>query len=590
VESLGGRESRSGLAGVFIAAALEGAAAFGVGQGLVPRGPAVGDHADPVPFPGAPGGPGSPHPLPEPGDVAVSLPAVAPPDPADLPDLDVPADVDHSPHADAQPDTDHARDAHGAPDVEDAPHHHAAHHDGAGSGGGDAADDRGDSEDDDSSDDDDDSENDDSSDEDDDSEEEDDDDSEDGDSSDGDGDSSDGDGDSSDGDGDSSDGDGDSSDGDGDSSDDDGDTSDDGDEPVATLDAVSPSEADAAQGSYPGDGAARAEIAAWMGAEARKRGLPAELPVMAGLAESGLRNLPYGHGDSVGFFQMRTSVWDKGPYAGYLARPQRQLAWFLDHAAAVRDQRLMRGQTVDDPSRYGEWVADVERPAARYRDRYQARLEEARDLLRHGRPTSAPAAHTSAVADVAVDTGVHERAGRSALAALEQARTQLGTPYRWGGESPRTGFDCSGFVQWAYANVGIEIPRTSEQQILADGAQPVDREHLLPGDLVFFRDAAGDVHHVGMSLGDDRFINAPSTGAVVRIDSLDEPYYAQQFAGGRRFDLATTAAGPAVRSAEVAAADPAARRETEAALVRVAAEVQRAGTVVLPAARTPKPQ
>jgi cell wall-associated NlpC family hydrolase len=342
--------------------------------------------------------------------------------------------------------------------------------------------------------------------------------------------------------------------------------------------------------TYPGDAAPREAIAAWMGAEARKRGLPAELPVMAALVESGLRNLPYGHGDSVGFFQMRTSVWDGGEYAGYAARPQRQLAWFLDHAAAVRDQRVARGQAVDDPTRYGEWVADVERPAVRYRDRDQPQQSEARELLRRGRPTSEPAIRDSAAQDVDVDAGAARGAGPDALAALAQVRAQLGTPYRWGGESPSTGFDCSGLMQWAYAKVGIEIPRTSEQQILAENAQPVDRMRLLPGDLVFFRDASGDVHHVGMSIGGDRFIHAPYTGAVVRVDSLDDRQYAEQFTGGRRFDLATSAAASSAPPAQIAAVDPAARRDAEARLVRVAAEMQRAGTVVLPAVPAPKRQ
>jgi cell wall-associated NlpC family hydrolase len=327
-----------------------------------------------------------------------------------------------------------------------------------------------------------------------------------------------------------------------------------------------------------------------MASEARKRGLPAELPVMAALVESGLRNLPYGHGDSVGYFQMRTGVWDEGEYAGYAARPQRQLAWFLDHAAAVRDQRVARGDAIDDPSHYGEWIADVERPAVRYRDRYQPRLDEARELLRRGRPTSDPAMRDSAAQDAELELGAARGAGPDALAALAQVRTQLGTPYRWGGESPGTGFDCSGLMQWAYAKVGIEIPRTSEQQILAANAQPVDRTRLLPGDLVFFRDAGGDVHHVGMSLGGDRFIHAPYTGAVVRVDSLDDRHYAEQFTGGRRFDLATSAAASSARPAQIAAVDPSERRDAEARLVRVAAEMQRAGTVVLPAVPPPGQQ
>jgi hypothetical protein len=93
-----------------------------------------------------------------------------------------------------------------------------------------------------------------------------------------------------------------------------------------------------------------------------------------------------------------------------------------------------------------------------------------------------------------------------------------------------------------------------------------------------------------MSLGGDRFIHAPYTGAVVRVDSLDDRQYAEQFTGGRRFDLATSAAASSGPPAQIAAVDPAARRDAEARLVRVAAEMQRAGTVVLPAVPAPKRQ
>jgi cell wall-associated NlpC family hydrolase len=109
----------------------------------------------------------------------------------------------------------------------------------------------------------------------------------------------------------------------------------------------------------------------------------------------------------------------------------------------------------------------------------------------------------------------------------------MGTPYKWGGSSPATGFDCSGLVQWAYAQSGIQIPRVTDQQILASNGTPVDRNHLLPGDLVFFRDPSGYVHHVGMSLGGDKFIHAPHTGDVVKISSLSG-WYASTYVGARR--------------------------------------------------------
>jgi hypothetical protein len=287
---------------------------------------------------------------------------------------------------------------------------------------------------------------------------------------------------------------------------------------------------------YPGDSATRDETAAWMAHEASDRGLPAELPVMAALVESDMRNLPHGDADSVGFFQMRLGIWNTGEYAGYPERPELQLDWFLDNAEAVKARRLAGGLPVDD-DHYGEWIADVERPAEQYRGRYQLQLDEARGLLKRAFPDG------DGLGDVPDDAvSLHGGAGSRAKEALAAARTQLGRPYRWGGESPRTGFDCSGLVQWAYRKAGIDIPRVTDQQFEATGAVKVRRKDLLPGDLVFFGDATGYIHHVGMSLGGDRFIESPRTGLKVRISSLDEPYYANQYAGARRFDAVSNAA------------------------------------------------
>jgi NlpC/P60 family len=376
--------------------------------------------------------------------------------------------------------------------------------------------------------------------------------------------------------------------GDGDDGSDSSDSSDSGDAPGDS--AGSGVDLGDVDGSYPGDDASQAEIAAWMGAEAQRRGIPPELPVMAGLVESGLRNVNHGDADSVGFFQMRVGIWNQGDYAGYPDQAELQLKWFLDQAVAVKAQRVAGGQPVDDPGSYGDWIADVERPAAQYRGRYQLRLEEARGLLKAGAGSSGSGDGVVEQVD-AVAGGGSFAAGRRALAAVAAAKTELGTPYQWGGSSPETGFDCSGLVQWAYAKVGIVVPRTSEQQILATNGHPVDRRHLIPGDLVFFRDSTGDVHHVGISLGGDKFINAPHTGDVVKVASLDEPYYAQQFAGGRRFDMsggqkaqwvASTAGAAQEATPEI---DPAAVKEAEAALARDAAEVQRPGSLLFEAIR-----
>jgi hypothetical protein len=137
-----------------------------------------------------------------------------------------------------------------------------------------------------------------------------------------------------------------------------------------------------ATGDYPGDGATKQELAKWLAKKAEEAGLPPELPVMASLVESGVRNINYGDADSVGFFQMRVGIWNKGEYAGFPENPDLQAKWFIDNALQVKKARLAAGKSIDDPSQFGEWIADVERPAEQYRGRYQLRLAEARNLLK----------------------------------------------------------------------------------------------------------------------------------------------------------------------------------------------------------------
>ena len=132
---------------------------------------------------------------------------------------------------------------------------------------------------------------------------------------------------------------------------------------------------------YPGDDATKDQIAAWMAKEAEKRGLPKQLPIMASLVESGMTNIQGGDADSVGFYQMRVGIWNQGEYAGYPDKPELQVKWFLDQAEQVKKARVAAGKPIDDPNSFGEWIADVERPAEQYRGRYQLRLDEARTLL-----------------------------------------------------------------------------------------------------------------------------------------------------------------------------------------------------------------
>ena len=107
-----------------------------------------------------------------------------------------------------------------------------------------------------------------------------------------------------------------------------------------------------------------------------------------------------------------------------------------------------------------------------------------------------------------------------------------GTPFAFGGASPQTGFDSPGLTQYSFAQAGVALPRLADQQFAVGTA--VAAADLAPGDLVFFRDAQGDVYHVGIYAGGGAFVHAPHTGDVVRQSRLDEPFYAQQLTGARR--------------------------------------------------------
>jgi len=120
------------------------------------------------------------------------------------------------------------------------------------------------------------------------------------------------------------------------------------------------------------------------------------------------------------------------------------------------------------------------------------------------------------------------------------AMQYLGIPYKWGGASPVTGFDCSGLVQYVYAQVGISLPHYTVSQWNYPGAVPVAKNQLKPGDLVFFN----GLDHVGIYIGFGDIIDAPHTGANVEIDSLSEPWFASRYDGARRILGAAVAGMP----------------------------------------------
>lgn len=116
---------------------------------------------------------------------------------------------------------------------------------------------------------------------------------------------------------------------------------------------------------------------------------------------------------------------------------------------------------------------------------------------------------------------------------IERALSWLGVSYRFGGGDEKKGFDCAGLVRRAYSSIGVELPRTAASQYRYGCI--VEREELRPGDLVFFKNTyKRGISHVGIYIGDGRFVHAASTGRRVRVDTIDAAYYRKRFAGGRR--------------------------------------------------------
>ena len=127
------------------------------------------------------------------------------------------------------------------------------------------------------------------------------------------------------------------------------------------------------------------------------------------------------------------------------------------------------------------------------------------------------------------------KSSAAADAVLESARSLVGTPYRFGGESPAEGFDCSGLVAYVARLHGILLPRIVSDQFAAGRA--VDRRDLAPGDLVFYSTVGPGATHVGIVLesnGTLRFIHAPADGSSVRVERFDTPYWESRWVGARR--------------------------------------------------------
>jgi cell wall-associated NlpC family hydrolase len=121
---------------------------------------------------------------------------------------------------------------------------------------------------------------------------------------------------------------------------------------------------------------------------------------------------------------------------------------------------------------------------------------------------------------------------RRAAEIVRLARAELGTPYVYGGETPR-GFDCSGLVYYVFRHAGVSVPRSANQQLYA--SHSVTYRDMQPGDLVFFEIAGDAQMHVGIYVGNGRFVHAPQSGQPVSYARLDNPYWKARFVAVGRF-------------------------------------------------------
>ena len=126
----------------------------------------------------------------------------------------------------------------------------------------------------------------------------------------------------------------------------------------------------------------------------------------------------------------------------------------------------------------------------------------------------------------------NQRSSTSSHQITDIAQSYLGYPYRYGGHTPSAGFDCSGLVYHVHQQAGVKLPRTARAQYKS--SKPVSKKHLRPGDLLFFKISRDKITHVGIYLGNNKFIHAPSSGKRVSIASLENPYWKRRFVRGGR--------------------------------------------------------
>jgi cell wall-associated NlpC family hydrolase len=191
---------------------------------------------------------------------------------------------------------------------------------------------------------------------------------------------------------------------------------------------------------------------------------------------------------------------------GQLAERQRLLSSIKDQIASLEaaERRRQERLAAQARARFLAAQQQAQAPAP----------QEASPALTQSLPTEAPTFAPAADARYGAAVGI--------------AMQYLGIPYKWGGASPSTGFDCSGFTMYVFAQLGVSLPHHAATQY--GMGTPVSKSDLQPGDLVFFN----GLGHMGMYIGGGQFIHAPRTGDVVKISSLSDSWYARTWVGARR--------------------------------------------------------
>jgi len=169
-------------------------------------------------------------------------------------------------------------------------------------------------------------------------------------------------------------------------------------------------------------------------------------------------------------------------------------------------------------------------------------------------PAVVPAAGT----EPASRPNIAERVRDGASGMVLTAMNFLGVPYKRGGSSEESGFDCSGFTRHIFEmSFGLVLPRKADQQAHAPGLVPVGRDDLKPGDLVFFNTLKRTFSHVGIYVGEGKFIHAPKPGGEVRVEEMSLAYWKKRFTGARRVEGAQASAAVATAATAVEAGAPA---------------------------------